>query len=29
MPDLQDGETTHIQGSGSKPYELKNVGGVY
>jgi DNA ligase-1 len=29
MPDLKDGETTLLQGSGSKPYELKNVGGVY
>ena len=29
MPDLADGEITHIQGSGSKPYELKNTGGVY
>ncbi len=29
MPDLKDGETTLMQGSGSKPYELKNVGGVY
>jgi DNA ligase-1 len=29
MPDLRDGESTFIQGSGSKPYELKNVGGVY
>lgn len=29
MPDLQDGESTFVQGSGSKPYELKNVGGVY
>jgi DNA ligase-1 len=29
MPDLQDGQTTKIQGSGAKPYELKNVGGVY
>jgi DNA ligase-1 len=29
MPDLQDGETIEVQGSGSKPYVLKNVGGVY
>src|SRR5271167_1376279 len=29
MPDLQDGESTQMQGSGSKPYVLKNVGGVY
>jgi DNA ligase-1 len=29
MPDLEDGETFLMQGSGSKPYELKNVGGVY
>ena len=29
MPDLADGETTTMQGSGSKPYTLKNVGGVY
>jgi DNA ligase-1 len=29
MPDLKDGESTFMQGSGSKPYELKNVGGVY
>src|SRR4029077_1347977 len=29
MPDLQDGESIEMQGSGSKPYELKNVGGVY
>lgn len=29
MPDLQDGETTELQGSGSKPYLLKNTGGVY
>jgi DNA ligase 1 len=29
MPDLQDGESTFVQGSGSKPYEIKNVGGVY
>src|SRR5881394_397940 len=29
MPDLADGETFLMQGSGSKPYLLKNVGGVY
>src|SRR6266705_1305667 len=29
MPDLQDGESTEMQGSGSKPYLLKNTGGVY
>jgi DNA ligase-1 len=29
MPDLKDGESHFMQGSGSKPYELKNVGGVY
>jgi DNA ligase-1 len=29
MPDLQDGESTEMQGSGSKPYVLKNTGGVY
>ena len=29
MPDLRDGESVEMQGSGSKPYELKNVGGVY
>src|SRR5262252_7014870 len=29
MPDLQDGESTEMQGSGAKPYTLKNTGGVY
>src|SRR5580658_7381461 len=29
MPDLQDGESTEMQGSGAKPYQLKNTGGVY
>src|SRR6266850_1997907 len=29
MPDLQDGETFEMQGSGAKPYVLKNTGGVY
>jgi DNA ligase-1 len=29
MTDLQDGESIEMQGSGSKPYVLKNVGGVY
>src|SRR4029077_16173722 len=28
MPDLKDGETFEMQGSGAKPYVLKNVGGV-
>ena len=28
MPDLQDGESTEMQGSGAKPYLLKNTGGV-
>lgn len=27
--DLEDGETTTMQGSAARPYELKNVGGVY
>jgi DNA ligase-1 len=27
--DLQDGQSYEMQGSGSKPYVLKNVGGVY
>ena len=27
--DLEEGVTIYVQGSGSKPYELKNVGGVY
>jgi DNA ligase-1 len=27
--DLQDGGTAEMQGSGSKPYIIKNVGGVY
>ncbi len=27
--DLADGESTEMQGSGAKPYVLKNVGGVY
>ena len=27
--DLEDGEVTTMQGSAAKPYELKNVGGVY
>ncbi len=26
---LKDGEVAYIQGSGKKPYELKNTGGVY
>ena len=29
MPDLADGETAEMKGSGSKPYVLKNAGGVY
>lgn len=29
MPDLDDGETFEMQGSGAKPYVIKNVGGVY
>jgi len=29
MPDLKDGESTQIKGSGAKPYVLKNTGGVY
>ena len=29
MPDLEDGESVEMPGSGSKPYVLKNVGGVY
>lgn len=29
MPDLQDGESTEMKGSGAKPYVLRNVGGVY
>ena len=29
MPDLHDGETIEMQGSGTKPYVLKNSGGVY
>src|SRR5262249_41236690 len=29
MADLQDGESTEMQGSGSRPYVLKNSGGVY
>ncbi|HSQ55226.1 MAG TPA: DNA ligase [Gemmata sp.] len=29
MPDLADGETFEMQGSGSKPYIIKNVGGLY
>ena len=29
MPDLQDGESVEMAGSGSRPYVLKNVGGVY
>lgn len=29
MPDLADGESMEMKGSGAKPYVLKNVGGVY
>lgn len=29
MPDLKDGESVEMKGSGSQPYVLKNVGGVY
>lgn len=29
MPDLDDGDSIEMQGSGSKPYTLKNSGGVY
>jgi DNA ligase-1 len=29
MPDLADGQSIEMQGSGSKPYVIKNVGGVY
>src|SRR5688500_4850671 len=29
MPDLADGESCEMQGSGAKPYTLKNTGGVY
>ncbi|MFN9268571.1 MAG: hypothetical protein ACK5V1_08115 [Planctomycetaceae bacterium] len=27
--DLADGETVEMQGSGAKPYLLKNTGGVF
>src|SRR5260221_2769324 len=29
MSDLPDGQTIEMQGSGSRPYQLKNVAGVY
>ncbi|MDB5313279.1 MAG: ligase [Gemmataceae bacterium] len=29
MPDLADGEMYEMKGSGAKPYQLKNIGGVY
>src|SRR6187399_2015734 len=29
MADLGDGESMEMQGSGSRPYVLKNIGGVY
>ena len=28
MPDIKDGESVEMQGSGKKPYVLKNVGGT-
>ena len=28
MPDISDGESVEMQGSGAKPYVLKNVGGA-
>lgn len=28
MPDLNDGESVEMQGSASRPYVLKNVGGL-
>jgi DNA ligase-1 len=28
MPDLKDGESVEVQGSASRPYVLKNIGGV-
>ena len=27
--EIADGEVVHVQGSAAKPYELKNVGGIY
>ena len=29
MPDLSDGESVEVKGSGARPYVLKNVGGLY
>ena len=29
MPDPRHGESVEMKGSGSRPYVLKNVGGVY
>jgi DNA ligase-1 len=29
MPDLLDGEVIHIQGSASRPYQVKKLAGVY
>ena len=29
MPDLDDGESVEMKGSGARPYVLKNVGGLY
>src|SRR6202521_2487674 len=29
MADLKDGESVEMQGSGNKPYVLKNTGGLY
>jgi DNA ligase 1 len=29
MPDLEDGESVEMKGSGARPYVLKNVGGLY
>ena len=29
MPDLDDGESVEMKGSGARPYVLKNTGGVY
>jgi DNA ligase 1 len=29
VPDLQDGESVEVQGSASRPYQLKHVAGVY
>ncbi|HZN64994.1 MAG TPA: hypothetical protein VFB66_06805, partial [Tepidisphaeraceae bacterium] len=29
MPDLRDGESVEMKGSGAKPYVLRNNGGVY